>query len=689
MKYVGLILLLWIGGVLPSWAQTEVKSGKTLDFSEATFDITVESGGTLKQSSLSANYGTVNDTVTISGTGVNGVGALYSTCNTSYGIQAKVEVKDSATVGINAGGGRLRFFGEVTGGILTTSATGTGGIPLVNFGVTSKANLTQLNIAKGVTTFTGTNATGVQTHTFTNGVTVANGATLELFEAEKGITFVKNDTGDLATVTFSGGVLKNSSTSNFTADLNIASDSTYENAYGKLTLQGGSISGAGTFKVTGDLDFSGTTLAEATINQTNGTFNLANINVSENSTLSGNINSFTGTNTLATGKTLTFQNANSTISGQLTGEGGLIVNGGTVTLSSANTYTGETVVQGGKLIFGKSIVGTTEQTSMTSKITVNSGGILQFSTTNAFGTRNGCYVPDIELNGGTLHGLANLYANIGNITLNNGATVTSENNNGSYYFYSAINASGNASISAPQIAVRQYYNSNTPNEDHGKITVDQDGVLTISSNVFLEGNATTGGIFKFGKGTLDISGRVTGDGVLTVNEGTVALSNVNTYSGATTVESGAELKLTGTINNSALTVRGGGTLLGTGSAKSLELQKGASLVLDLESAAKGSILSVTGAITLDETLISFEAYEDYMSLFGKNVTLLSGDSLTAALENLTFDFSNIGGNIWIPQLTGNALVLSMDTAAVPEPASWLLLLGLLFLGISQRKRVRR
>ncbi len=87
-----------------------------------------------------------------------------------------------------------------------------------------------------------------------------------------------------------------------------------------------------------------------------------------------------------------------------------------MTLTSANSYTGGTIVNQGIL----EAAGTDGVNNLgTGTITVNAGGILKLSHSNVFG--NGAAVgPAITLNGGVVTNANSSFNSLGAITLNGG-----------------------------------------------------------------------------------------------------------------------------------------------------------------------------------------------------------------------------------------------------------------------------
>ncbi|UWU90889.1 autotransporter outer membrane beta-barrel domain-containing protein [Bradyrhizobium sp. CB1015] len=120
--------------------------------------------------------------------------------------------------------------------------------------------------------------------------------------------------------------------------------------------------GAGTFTLTDNSTYTGTTVVQAGTLALTGTGSIASSSrVVANSTfdISGitaggtSIQSLAGNGGVSLGtKTLTITNANDTFAGVIGGTGGLTVSAGTQTLSGANTYSGATTLAGGSLRAG-------------------------------------------------------------------------------------------------------------------------------------------------------------------------------------------------------------------------------------------------------------------------------------------------------------------------------------------------
>src|SRR5205823_3809851 len=132
-----------------------------------------------------------------------------------------------------------------------------------------------------------------------------------------------------------------------------------------------------------------------------------------------------------------------TLSGIISGSGSLNKNGtGTLTLSAANTYTGGTIVNGGIISVaytgndGKSAVGG-------SNLTINNGGTVLVSTTNAMGFF--ANAPPITINaGGLLTSSSGVTQHLNIVTLSGGTLASLAPPNGSLAaFYGTYNLDNN------------------------------------------------------------------------------------------------------------------------------------------------------------------------------------------------------------------------------------------------------
>ena len=257
-----------------------------------------------------------------------------------------------------------------------------------------------------------------------------------------------------------------------------------------------------------------------------------------------------------TGNT-TFQSANASfspnaisLSGALSGAGGLTATGGgTLTLSAANTYTGNTAVAAGATL---DIAG--------------SGSL-----------NNGSYAGNIADNGTFIYG----------------STATQS-------FSGVISGTGAFTDSEPGTMTLSGVNSY-----NGALTITS-GTLAISGAGVLGSGSYTGGIadggaFTYGStANQTLSGAISGVGSLTeTGLGKLTLGGSNSYVGATTVSAGTLALAPGSsLGNTAITVSGGATLLAQTGAGNIQIgTTGASITLNA-----GSIFSMVNSSIGDVTL---------------------------------------------------------------------------------------
>ncbi|MBR6435689.1 MAG: autotransporter-associated beta strand repeat-containing protein, partial [Thermoguttaceae bacterium] len=197
---------------------------------------------------------------------------------------------------------------------------------------------------------------------------------------------------------------------------------------------------------------------------------------------------------------------------------------GTLVLSGDNTFTSDTTVSAGTLNLTK--VGQKGTLATGSTLTVDGANSVVTGHGDILGYTSGTVATVNLTNGGTLHNdSTGNHITVGaEINMNHGV-ISSENGNGSatygnYVFDSAINVLGGTdnAITANRITLR-----NLGDAGAGKITVDENAKLTISSQIFdPDGNFIP--LVKQGAGTLVLSGDNTYTKGTNVNEGVLQLT---------------------------------------------------------------------------------------------------------------------------------------------------------------------
>jgi fibronectin-binding autotransporter adhesin len=284
-------------------------------------------------------------------------------------------------------------------------------------------------------------------------------------------------------------------------------------------------------------------------------------------------------------------------SGAIAGFTGLTKNGsGTLTISNANTYSGETVVAAGTL--------TLADGSLTTSDITNSGAVIYnltgsqtvgypISGTGTL-TKNGngtlTMSVDQPITGGVIVNAGTLRVTVGNfagrftpsaITVNAGATLLGE----AYHALGGGTTSLTLNHGTWLLAHEDYQQNITmmdgliANAGSGEVRVGYAGsgnlalhvansvagsvisapINTVSGTVII--NAARGAATS----DLTISGAMyNGGGILMTGNGIVTLAGTNTYTGATTVSNGT-LIVNGRLGNTAVEATAAGTLAGTGS----------------------------------------------------------------------------------------------------------------------------
>lgn len=272
-------------------------------------------------------------------------------------------------------------------------------------------------------------------------------------------------------------------------------------------------------------------------NDVSAILNLANSNQTIASLAGGGIN---GGNISLGSATLTVAQAtNDTYSGEISGTGGITLNGpATLTLGGTNIYTGTTTISQGTLRADKSNV------INGSPLVIASGATFDLNDFDqSIGTLSGSgsislNTATLTVNQATLNTFAGVISGYGNLVKNGSATLLLSGAN-TYSGLTTINAgkiqTGSANVLNSSLSL-----SNTSG-----VIFDLDGYSqTIKT---LSGGGTTGGNINLGAATLTVlqdannvyGGIISGAGGVTVNGSAILnLTGTNTYTGQTTINAG-------------------------------------------------------------------------------------------------------------------------------------------------------
>ncbi len=362
---------------------------------------------------------------------------------------------------------------------------------------------------------------------------------------------------------------------------------------------------------------------------------------------------------------------------------------GELTLTAANTFTGNVGIQGGSLILGNaSAIPSGRDVSLTGgtlnvgafdpslgAITAESGSLVGAGTvtvtsftktgTESFVIAGNLTGPaTINVNGGTLQiGNGSMTGSVGSesaiatsvgaslifnrsdnpifANVISGAGSVEQSGSGSITLSGENTFTGNMLVSSGTLAL-----GNASALGSAAVTVANGGTLSVnaginattSASLVLNGGTISGagtlsaGSFELNGGT--VAAALAGMGAMTVT-GTVNLNAASTRTGATTVSSGATLNLgnADAVGSSAVTVALGGTLdVGNGASS-------ASLILN------GGTVSGTGSLTADTYTLNSGVVN--ASLAGDGVMTVTG---TVSLNGASASYSgattvNVGGTL--------------------------------------------
>ncbi len=483
-------------------------------------------------------------------------------------------------------------------------------------------------LAGGATFDTTTGSINGVTGFFLNGttagaITVKGGNTLKAGVTNTGLLALQ-DNSTWNTNGVASSVAGLSSTNGTITNTGSASTLT-TNFSGSQTF-GGIISGASNLSLTksgtGNQILTGTnTYTGATTISTGGTLQLGS---------GSTTGSLSSSSSITTNGTFAVNRSNAVTQGTdfgtiIAGTGGVTHSGaGTLTLNTANTYSGTTLISSGTLVASSS--------GALGSSTVNNNSKLQVT---------------------------------GDITLNNAITTRGETNSNPSASAGAIESTGNNRLNG---------NINFGNTG-GLITnvISKSGSLTIAGNVST--TLVSGRTFNFGgAGNTTISGSISdGTSAVSVSKngaGTLTLAGTNAYTGTTTVSAGT-LFISGELGNSDVLALNN-SVIGAGDASGAI---GGNLHFD-----SGSKLDVSlGVLTVSSTkTVSFGGF-DFTSLVGFDVESAAIGTYTLIAGNFSLNSSNIahyGTANAFTRLDGNKAYfdqgsLAVTIAAVPEPIATL------------------
>ncbi len=249
--------------------------------------------------------------------------------------------------------------------------------------------------------------------------------------------------------------------------------------------------------------------------------------------------------------------ANQTLSGVVSGAGGLIKSGaGIATLSAIDTYSGGTVVNAGQLNLSAN---NGASGTISGSLTVNPGATVTATAANALGYADSSWVRTLNIAGGTFTTTASGDQGWGlTVNLTGGALVA--NGAGSHFAVGGgwtINtlATNVTSTVSGNLVLRE---SNPNNQLVFNVASGTASPDLLASSVISQA-ANGYGIAKEGPGVLSLTGASTYTGATAVNDGTLLVNGSLAAGSIVEVSPGGTLGGTGVINGPVI-VQNGGTL---------------------------------------------------------------------------------------------------------------------------------
>ncbi|QYM79384.1 autotransporter-associated beta strand repeat-containing protein [Horticoccus luteus] len=463
-------------------------------------------------------------------------------------LLASNQIADSANITVNASGVLdLNNYSDtvaaltVAGGAAITTGTGT---------LTLGGNVTHTGTGSTAATISGNLALGATTRT----ITVGDSA------AADDLSISANISGSGGLTKAGAGTLVLGGTNTFTGPMTVNAGTVRTDAVNAL--------GTGSALTVA----AGATLDLNNYNQTVGSL-----------AASGTI--ALGSATLTAGG----DNSSTTVDGVISGSGGLTKTGtGTLSLMSANTYTGATTINSGTVhVENNTALGTAAGGT-----TVASGAMLELANSVNLGTEALTLGGNGVGSGGALRSLSGDNVANGAITLTSATTISTVA--GTLGLGGALNTAGNA------------------------LTFASTGDTAESGVISGAGSVT-----KTGAGDLALSGANTYSGTTTIAAGSLTVTNSNalgTTAGGTVVASGAVLNLNGGVNIGAEAL----TLSGTGISNSGALQS-----ISGDNVYGGAITlgAATRIVTAADTLTLSGAIDNggkALTIFSTGDTTISG-----------------------------------------------------------------
>jgi autotransporter-associated beta strand protein len=624
------------------------------------------------QGGLASNAGTVTGAVTVSGGTLN--------------LNAGSDLSDSATLTVNTGGIVNMNVSENVGLLAGTGGEiGIGLTHILTVGTVDNSSFAGVISGDGSLTKDGSGTlTLTGDNTYTGGTTISEGTV----QVGAGGATGRLGTGDVVN---NGALVFDRSGSNF-VDNAISGTGTLTATEGDILV----LSGTNTY--------SGTTTINA-----GGSLQVG----------SGGTSGTLGTGAVTNNGFLTFARSdNPTVANVISGSGGVGKDGGgTLILSGASTYSGDTTISEGTLDITGSIASLSVNVNNSASLRVDGSAISDTATVtlNGFGNLT---LTGNERIGALASASGTTTVTLGTFTLTTGdagndtfAGVISDTGGltklgaGTFTLAGANTYSGTTTVSGGVLSVTGAIASSNITVTAGSLRVDgsaiadtatvtlsgtgnlnltgnerigalasASGTTTVTLGTFTlttgdEGNDSfagviggTGGLTKQGTGTLTLSGANSYTGTTTVSAGTLTVANntaLGTTAGGTTVASGGTLAINGGITSAEEIKLAGGTVTGLGNATlsgSVTADTGGGTIL----AATGTTLTVAALDTVNGGALAIGNGTNTGTVVANNSTGANGAS-TVAVNGGTLQIGGAGAGASLLDFTAGTSVASGAT----------------------------
>jgi len=343
--------------------------------------------------------------------------------------------------------------------------------------------------------------------------------------------------------------------------------------------------------------------------------------------------------------TITVSNQTATINADISGTNSVVKGGsGTLVLGGAGSDFSGNLTINGTVVAASAAGGLNPTTSSLGSpsttnrvITINSGGLLAFSSTDTLGNHRSSMNVSFVVNGGLITNYGTAFNDLGPITLN-GGTLASGGGNGFNGVFDSFGLKGDITVvgSVPSVITQD------PAAANASMSLGNAGVTNVTFNVAdVTGNANVdlavSATFIDGCSNSSAVFVSQPSGLTKTGAGTMSLDAANSFTGGATINNGT-LRVNGSLAGGSAVTVAGGTLSGTGVIGGpVTVQAGGNLAPGL--AGSIGVLTISNRLALSGT-----------ATMRLNKTSGTNDAV-AGLTNIVY-----GGTLALSNLAGSLAV---------------------------------